>query len=163
MKNEDKRMFPLFIDMRQKNILIAGGGNIACRRIKTLTDFVSHLTVVSPVLTPETEKIIQENGYRWIAEKYRKSQLEGIDLALACTSDPGVNRQIGLDCRERGIFVNVASEKDLCDFHFPGILLEEEVTIAFNASGKNHEKVKDLREEIKTYLNFRKEKKGEEA
>ena len=37
MKN--KPYFPMFIDLSDKNIVVAGGGNIATRRIKTLLKF----------------------------------------------------------------------------------------------------------------------------
>ena len=93
-------------------------------------------------------------------DSYHCEQLKDIDLALACTSDEQVNRQIAEDCRKRGILVNAASDKNLCDFQFPGILLEEEVTIAFNSSGKDHQKVKQLRQEVAVCLKCRDKKKG---
>ena len=42
MKN--KPYFPMFIDLSDKNIVVAGGGNIATRRVKTLLKFKSLLT-----------------------------------------------------------------------------------------------------------------------
>ena len=44
MKN--KPYFPLFIDLSDKNIVVAGGGNIATRRVKTLLKFTRNITVV---------------------------------------------------------------------------------------------------------------------
>ena len=43
--------FPLFVDMRNKKVLVIGGGNIAERRIKILADFGSNITVISPAFT----------------------------------------------------------------------------------------------------------------
>ena len=42
MKN--KPYFPLFIDLSDKNIVVAGGGNIATRRVKTPVSY-THLTL----------------------------------------------------------------------------------------------------------------------
>ena len=41
MKN--KPYFPMFIDLSDKNIVVAGGGNIATRRIKTLLKFTRNI------------------------------------------------------------------------------------------------------------------------
>ena len=45
-----------------------------------------------------------------------------------------------------GIPVNTASNQQKCDFHFPGILEYEGVVLGFNGSGKDHKKVKEVRE-----------------
>ena len=51
MKN--KPYFPMFIDLSDKNIVVAGGGNIATRRIKTLLKFTRNITVVATKVTQE--------------------------------------------------------------------------------------------------------------
>ena len=43
MKN--KRYFPLFVDLSDKNVVVVGGGEIATRRIKTLLYFTRNVTV----------------------------------------------------------------------------------------------------------------------
>ena len=51
MKN--KRYFPLFVDLSDKNVVVVGGGEIATRRIKTLLYFTRNVTVVAPKMTRE--------------------------------------------------------------------------------------------------------------
>ncbi len=51
MKN--KPYFPMFIDLSDKNIVVAGGGNIATRRVKTLLKFTRNITVVATKVTQE--------------------------------------------------------------------------------------------------------------
>ena len=43
----------MFIDLSDKNIVVAGGGNIATRRVKTLLKFTRNITVVATKVTQE--------------------------------------------------------------------------------------------------------------
>ena len=46
----------------------------------------------------------------------------------------------------------MASDQNKCDFHFPGILEYEGVVIGFNGSGKDHRKVREVREKTQKVL-----------
>ena len=45
MKN--KRYFPLYVDLSDKNIVVVGGGTIATRRVKALLLFTRNITVIA--------------------------------------------------------------------------------------------------------------------
>ena len=47
------RRFPIYLDLNGKNIVVLGGGTIAARRIRTLSEFGPHIHVVSPEIQPE--------------------------------------------------------------------------------------------------------------
>ena len=51
MKN--KRYFPMFVDLSDKNIVVVGGGNIATRRVKALLLFTRKITVIAPKMTAD--------------------------------------------------------------------------------------------------------------
>ena len=48
MRNKQKRLFPMFVDISDWPILVVGAGKIAQRRIETLLQFASSITVVAP-------------------------------------------------------------------------------------------------------------------
>ena len=60
-------------------------------------------------------------------------------------------RSTGSASRE-GIYVNVASDRDQCDFYFPGIYMQDELVVGITASGLNHKKARRIREEIQKAL-----------
>lgn len=74
------------------------------------------------------------------------------DMVLAATNDPELNRRIASLCRDRGIPVNVCSEKEACDFYFPSVVREGDVVIGINASGRNHSLVKRTRQKLEEFL-----------
>ena len=49
MKN--KRYFPLYVDLSDKNVVVVGGGTIATRRVKALLLFTRNITVIAPKMT----------------------------------------------------------------------------------------------------------------
>lgn len=136
--------FPLYVDITDKKILVAGAGTIALRRIKTLLKFQVDITIVAPKIHPEI--LALADRIRIIQREYEPGDLKGKDMVLACTDSGRVNRQIADVCRERGILVNAADCKELCDFYFPSVIVKDEVVIGINAGGENHRLVKETRE-----------------
>ena len=53
MKSKEKKMFPLFVDLTEKKILVVGAGKIASRRVKTLLPFAGEITVEAPEAAEE--------------------------------------------------------------------------------------------------------------
>ena len=145
--------FPLYVDLTEKNILFAGGGNVAARRVKKLSGFAKHITVISPEFADAFKEIDGYDEVRLIRRRFDFRDLEGRDLVFAATDDTELNRKICEACREREIPVNVCSDQKLCDFQFPSVVLDGDIVIGVNASGKNHRRVKQVREELERYFN----------
>lgn len=146
-------MFPVFVDLSGKSILVVGAGRIALRRIRTLLKFgPGKMTVTAPRAESEVEILALRGEILWNRRNYEPEDLEGQDMVLAATDDGELNAVISAACRERGIFVNVSSNRELCDFHFPGIVVSEEITVGINASGINHKKARQVRLDIEEAL-----------
>ncbi|MEY8390226.1 bifunctional precorrin-2 dehydrogenase/sirohydrochlorin ferrochelatase [Lachnospiraceae bacterium] len=147
------RYFPLFINMKDKQILVFGGGRIASRRVKALLEFGARVHVVAPQITEELKELaVQQQGLRLSCRKYRPSELEEEDFVLAATDDEEVNTTIFRECRHKGIPVNVASDQEKCDFYFPGIVKQGEITVGVTTGGSNHRKAAEVTESIRRQL-----------
>lgn len=48
MKADEKKYFPMFVDLTQKKVTVIGAGNIAKRRIETLLSFAGTIEVIAP-------------------------------------------------------------------------------------------------------------------
>lgn len=134
---EKARWFPQFIDISGKKVLVVGAGKIAFRRISTLRLFDVELTVVAPELSQQV-LALEGEGVALRKRAFKEQDLERMDLVLAATDDRNLNKRIGSLCRQRNIPVNVADRKEECDFYFPGIVQEGDLTIGITAGGKNH-------------------------
>ena len=148
----DRPYFPLFVDLSGKDILFVGGGSIAARRIGVLQPFAEEITVVAPEADGSILELTESGFVNWIMREFDEGDLEGRDIVFAATDDKELNAEIAAKCRERGILVNVSSDKELCDFYFPGIVRQGETVIGVNASGQDHKKARRVRERIEEIL-----------
>ena len=143
----ERPYFPMFVDLTGKNVLVAGGGRIALRRVTTLLRFGASIRVVAPQLCGDLEgRICVER------REYRKGDARGADLVLAATDSREVNRAVQAECRESGIPVNAADDRNLCDFYFPSVVMTDDVVIGINSGGTDPGKVKETRKLIEKTL-----------
>ena len=82
----------------------------------------------------------------------KRSDFSFAYMVLAATNDWKVNDEIYRVCKEEGIYVNVADNKEKCDFYFPGVYVEDEIVIGITASGQDHKKARKLRLAIEQTL-----------
>lgn len=144
----ERPYFPMFIDLTDRKIFVAGGGRIARRRIEALVKFGADIHVAAPQVCPEIALLAEEGKIKILLREYRPSDLDGMEFAIAATDDREVNRAVYAECRKRGIPVNVADDKTLCDFYFPALVLTDEVVIGIGSGGESPGRVKEVRQRI---------------
>lgn len=150
MIKKKKPYFPMFVDLTEKQVVVVGAGTIAKRRIRTLTEFTEHLTVIAPEVNRELLDM-EKAGLLTIKKKnYEREDIYSADLVIAATNDHQINSDIYSVCKCMGITVNVCSDKNKCDFYFPGIARNENVVIGVTASGSNHKKAKETVSRIRS-------------
>ncbi|MDO4647534.1 MAG: bifunctional precorrin-2 dehydrogenase/sirohydrochlorin ferrochelatase [Eubacteriales bacterium] len=150
MKN--KPFFPMFIDLSDKKVLIVGGGVIATRRIKTLLAFTRKITVVAPQVSQDILEMAKVGQITLLQRPVRRSDFTDIYMALAATNDRKLNDDIYRICKAEGIYVNVSSDREKCDFYFPGVFMEENMVVGVTASGLDHRKARIARIAIQEAL-----------
>lgn len=146
--------FPLFISLKNRRILIIGGGNIGARRAGILKDFGADLTVVAPEISEKMAGFVREKQVKWKEKKLSDDDIDGQkwDLVIAVSSDPEVNDRAAELCRKNGIPVNHGGDKSQCDFYFPGVVKEGTLVVGVTASGANHKLAKQVTEQIRKEL-----------
>jgi precorrin-2 dehydrogenase/sirohydrochlorin ferrochelatase len=139
---------PVSINISGKQILIVGGGKIACHKSGFLEQFTKSIFVVAP----DVSVSIKEKGILFKEKPYEKSDLEGVFLVYACTNIKSLNRQIKADAENLGILVNVADDPELSDFVSPAIYKNNNMTVAVGSNALNVRKSIAIRNKIKEFL-----------
>ena len=83
--------FPMFVEMKNKNCLVVGGGRVALRKVRMFLEFGAKIQVAAPDMIPELENLPD------IIKKKRKfqfSDLQDMDLVIAATGSLKVNLKI---------------------------------------------------------------------
>lgn len=143
--------FPLHIDIVGNNCTVFGGGEAAARRAEVLLRFGAKVTVISPVLCPVLEQMSTENAVRHIPRKYFRGDCTNSQLCIAATDDNDMNIRIATECKAKNIPVNVTSPADYGTFHFPRVILQDDLVITIAGTAPT-EKKRRLRDRIKELL-----------
>ena len=149
---KSKQYFPLFVDISDKKIVVVGAGKIAARRVKTLVDFGASIVVVAPQIFPELEQLEQEHKITIIRREYQREDSYDAWMVLAATDNEKLNEEIYSVAKCLGALVNVASNQNKCDFHFPGIVKNDSYVVGINGGGRNHHGVAELRGKVEKCL-----------
>lgn len=126
-------LFPMFVDLKDKTVLIAGGGSVALRKLQKLAPYGVSPTVVAPDILPELAAF---PGVKLHRRAFRPSDLRPRPvLVIAATNDREVNRYISMLCKKRHIPVNVADDPALCSFVFPALVQRGEFSAGISTGG----------------------------
>jgi len=127
---------PLNIDMHDRIALVAGGGQVACRKVKALLASGACVRVVTPVMVPEISDLAASGVIALCKRRYQPGDLDNCFLAVAATDDAEVNRRVAADARQRGILVAVADAPELGTCTFPAVLRRGNLEISVSTGGR---------------------------
>lgn len=125
-------LFPLFIELSGRRVLIVGGGRLALHKAKMLSPYGAELTAVAPEFCTELEAI---EGLTLTRRAFEPGDVEGAEIVIAATDERDVNRTVSALCRERGIPVNVVDELSECSFVFPALLRRGALSAGVTTAG----------------------------
>ncbi len=144
-------MFPMYVDLKGKQCLIVGGGEIAYRKAEILLRFEAVITVIAPELCSSIINL-EKQGYLEIQKSsYSKDYIEGAYLVVAATSSTEVNELVYNDALKINIPVNVVDDPEKCTFIFPSVVKRGPLTIGISTSGAYpalSKKIRKISEEI---------------
>lgn len=141
--------FPFFIDIKDKRIVVAGGGRVALRKIQKLMPFEPKITVVAPKICreiAETEKV------DILCRPFEDKDICGAFAVISATGDPVLDEHIYRLCTEQNILVNTVDDIDKCGFIFPALVKKESVVAGISTSGKSPVFARYLRELLEEKL-----------
>ncbi|NPA54321.1 MAG: bifunctional precorrin-2 dehydrogenase/sirohydrochlorin ferrochelatase [Aquificae bacterium] len=129
-------LFPLFINLEEKNVLIIGGGKVALRKIEKLLPFNPNLKVISKEFLKETEYLLKENNIPFEKRSFTFEDLKNIDIVIVAVDDIKLQKEIFQFTRGKNILVNAVDSPAYCDFIFPSYVKKGDLVIGITTSGK---------------------------
>lgn len=127
--------YPIFIELKEKRVLIVGGGKVALRKAQALIETQCRLVVVAKTACAELEALCVEPAAELILGPYMADYLGQSVLVVAATDDQALNEQIYKDCQNRQILCNVVDQPELCDYHVPAVVRKGLLQIAVSTQG----------------------------
>ena len=129
--------YPVFLNLSGRNCVVAGGGQVALRKVATLLQHGARVTVISPRLCKGLSELDCGGKIQVRRRSYQAGDLEGAYIAIIATGNRTVNLQASLEARCNKIPVNVVDDPGLSDFIVPAIVHRGSVSIAVSTAGKS--------------------------
>ena len=140
-------MFPAFLDLKSRKVVVVGGGPIAASKIESLLSAGARVTVVAPQIRPEIERADVEI----VRREFRETDLEGAWWVVAA-APAAVNRQVSVAAEARHIFVNAVDDPQHATAYLGGVVRRDGVTIAISTDGRAPALAGLLREAFDAWL-----------
>ena len=134
--------FPMYIDLEGKKVIVVGGGKAALRKINSLLYFGAKIAVIAPKVCDDIKAI---KGINVHESNVALDILQNADIVVAATRRPEINAKIGTYCNDRGIMVNVADNKELSSFLFPGVIVRGDLVVGVTTGGNSQAVSKQIR------------------
>lgn len=143
---------PLFAAVKNRPVLVIGGGEIALRKIMFLRRAGADVQVVAEQPDPALIALFDQQAARWVAKSFDESQLDKVFLVIAATDDSALNRRVFDAANARHRLVNVVDNQPLCSFIFPSIVDRSPLLVAISSGGNAPVLARLLREKIEALL-----------
>src|SRR5215510_13775097 len=94
--------YPIFLNLKNKRIVVIGGGAVAERKVESLLGTGASITLISPEVTAGLDSLAKQNRIRIQHRVYAAGDCGGAALVFSATDDPDVSFQVFRDATEAG-------------------------------------------------------------
>src|SRR5262245_54617079 len=104
------------MDLKDRPVLVVGGGLVAERKVESLIEAGAAVTLVAPEVTAGLCKLAEAGTIRILRRKFEESDLPNARLVITATGDLRTQEQVAAAARALNILVNTVDQPRLCDF-----------------------------------------------
>ncbi|MCA7011035.1 siroheme synthase CysG [Dickeya dadantii] len=143
---------PIFADLRQRPVLVVGGGEVATRKIDLLQRAGADVRVAARALCEPLHAQHQAGRLAWVAQEFSPALLDNVFLVIAATDDAALNATVFEEANRRQLLVNVVDDQPKCSFIFPSLIDRSPLMVAISSGGQAPVLARLLREKLEALL-----------
>ena len=140
-------MQPLIIDLKGKKIVIVGGGRIAARKAKVLSEEQADITFIAPDLSEEVRELAESHGYHLLERAAIPSDFDNAILVILATNSREVNHSLAKMLPANQL-VCVVDESGEGNVTFPATVRRGHLQIAVTSNGSSPKLTRKLKKEL---------------
>ena len=140
-------LYPVFLKLSGKRVLLVGGGTVAAAKLEGLLAAEATVTVVAPEIQPGLER----PGVTLQRRRFTPGDLDGVWWVVAA-APPDVNRAVQAAAEKRQLFVNAVDDPAHATAYLGGVVRRDDVTIAISTGGRAPALAGLLREALDAWL-----------
>jgi precorrin-2 dehydrogenase len=124
------------IQIKDKSVVIIGGGGVAERKVTTILPSDARVTVISPTLTYTLQKLRDNGQIGHVARRYEEGDLAEAFIVIAATDDHDVNRAVAEEAEKLKILVEVTDNPASGNITSPAMIRQGDLSIAISTNNK---------------------------
>jgi len=124
-------LYPVFLHLRGRPVLLVGGGKVAAAKLPSLLASGARVTVVAPRILAS----LRQPGVELREREFTAADLDDMWWAVAA-APPEINRAVALAAEERRVFVNAVDDAASATAYLGGVLRKGSVTAAISTAGR---------------------------
>jgi precorrin-2 dehydrogenase/sirohydrochlorin ferrochelatase len=128
--------FPMFVDLKNRDIVVIGAGEVALRKIEQLVKFSPKLTVIAPAIHEEIRALSDAHAITLLEREYLIEDCDNRFFVIGALDDLGEQEKIYAACMSAKTPVNCVDSPVLCSFIFPALIVQGDLCVGINTSGK---------------------------
>lgn len=129
------RHFPIFLDLRGRRVVLAGGGEAALAKLRLILKSEARVTVFAEDAAPEIAAWHAEGKLHLVERAFGPGDAMCAALAYAASEDDAEDARVAALARADGALVNIVDNLEGSAFITPAIVDRDPVTIAIGTEG----------------------------
>ncbi|MBP7339069.1 siroheme synthase CysG [Niveispirillum sp.] len=144
--------FPVFLDLRGRTVLLAGGGEAAASKARLLARAGADILLLAAEVEEEMQDMLESGAIRRRETAFRPELLDGAVIAIDGSGDPDLTDRIRSAAFTRNVPVNVVDVPEQCDFTVPAILDRSPVMVAVSTGGGAPALARNIRQRLEAAI-----------
>ena len=149
---ENNLLFPCFLKLKDKKVLVIGGGFIAFQKLTSLIATEAKLFVIAPTIIDEIYDLQGEfpnkRFINFIEREYEWGDERDAFMVIAASDLSELNSSILNRCKDQNILAMSVDNPDFSDFFIPSIASKGDLKVAVSTNGKAPGVAQEIRKRI---------------
>ncbi len=128
-------LYPVALRLRDRPVLVVGGGPVAARKIRRLHVCGARITLIAPEVVDELAVLAEAGSLRWHRRTFESDDVKGHDLVFAATGVAVVDEAVARAARAARIWLNAADSGVDSDLDLPALLRRGDLMVTVSTGG----------------------------
>ncbi len=143
-----KSLFPMFVKLDGRQVLVVGAGQIGEPKIRGLLSTGAKIRVVAHKASEAVREWARVGQIVLEERNFVLSDLDNAFLVVVATSSRDLNEFVFGEAQSRRILCNVVDVPEQCDFYYPAVVQRGDLQIAISTSGQSPSLAQKIRQQL---------------
>jgi precorrin-2 dehydrogenase/sirohydrochlorin ferrochelatase len=143
-----KSLFPMFVKLDGREVLVVGAGRVGEPKIGGLLATGAKIRVVARQANEAVREWAHSGKIILEERDFASADLDNVFLVIVATSSRDLNQLVYDRAQSRRLLCNVVDVPEQCDFYYPAVVQRGDLQIAISTSGQSPSLAQRIRQQL---------------